>query len=454
MKWVSLFFLILLFSTKTIAGPQVLTISDIHFNPFANCPVTKNCLLVEKLNQAAAAQWPQIFAQYGGTSLPNYDQSTNYALFLSLLVQIQQQQPQNVIILGDFLAHRFRTQYLKYSHDNNRSHYENFVLKTLQYLTSAIQQTLPENAAIYPVIGNNDSYGGKDCAYPDYCTITNGSFYRSLANLWSGLFKNEINKAQFLDTFPQAGYYEIILPNTRNHIIILNTVIFSNKAQGPQLDHTAQNQLQWLQKKLQDIAENKEKTWLIFHIPPGIDAYSTSKSFFGIVIPFWNKEYMSQFSQLVHQYNSVITGVFSGHTHMDGFLILDLKNSNRMIVDTFIPSISPIFGNNPAYKFYDYDPASFLVKDFSTYYLNLSQKPNSEWKKEYNFSAIYQTTGNLYSGYKKITRHLENPFTSQYQKFYSTDTLSQPINQGKWNFYWCATSCLDANNYQRCAKEK
>ena len=434
---------------------KVLVLADIHFSPFADCKGARNCPLVEKLNQAGAEQWAGIFSQYGHDNLPQNGQETNYALFKILLNQIQQQQPKNVLILGDFLAHRYRTLYMKYAHDRNRDHYNNFVINTMKYLTSAIQQAMPADGAIYPVIGNNDSFGGQDCAYPDYCVIANGAFFQALTKPWGALFRNSENQAQFTAEFPRAGYYEVTLPNTRDHIIVLNTVLFSTKAHGPDVDNEAQAQLQWLQQKLQQIADAKEKTWIIFHIPPGIDAYSSAKNFLGIVVAFWDSRYSKPFLNLVHQYSTEITGVLSGHLHMDGFVILDMKNGNNVILDTFVPSISPIFGNNPSYKIYSYSNQPFTLHTFATFYLNLhnsdiASKPN--WQQEYNFSEAYQPTDGLVSGYQRMNSDVHNTFSAEYIQFYSVQTTSQPINQGKWNYYWCATNNLETNDYKSCLK--
>jgi sphingomyelin phosphodiesterase acid-like 3 len=357
-------------AASAIAEPITL-VSDIHFNPFSDCANPKNCVLITKLNQADAAAWPQILAQYSANTLPANGQPTNYALFHSTLLQIQQQNSHDVLILGDFLGHRYRTQYLKYTHDRNRAHYNRFVINTMKYMTHAVQQVLPADGAVYPVIGNNDSYGGKDCAYTDYCVIVDGSFYKTLADQWASLFNNEANKTRFTESFPHAGYYEVVLPGTQNHILVLNTVLFSTKVQGPNVDRAAQEELEWLQRKLQSIANAGEKTWLIFHIPPGIDAYSTAKNFFGIPVPFWEKRYSQSFSAIIHQYNSVIAGVFSGHTHTNGLLALDIKNPLHLVNDHFISSISPIFGNNPSYSIYTYDTNHFSPDNPTQYLLDL-----------------------------------------------------------------------------------
>ncbi|MBS0350495.1 MAG: metallophosphoesterase [Proteobacteria bacterium] len=447
-----IFSALFLFSLAAYAdNSQITVISDIHFNPFADCNKRGKCELVLKLNQAPETQWPKILAQYSQNKLSAPHEETNYVLFQRLLQQLQEQQPNHLLILGDFLAHRFHSLYVYYSHDKNTSHYQQFTIKTIQYITDSIQKALP-NTDIYPLIGNNDSYAGRGCAYSDYCVIANGGFYKELSGVWSKLFKSEANQQSFLGSFAHAGYYDIVLPNSHNHIIVLNTVIFSNKAQGPDIDQEAKKQLQWLQDKLSAIAAANEKTWIIYHIPPGIDAYSTTKNIFNVVAPFWENDYSKIFYKLVHQYKDQITGVVSGHLHMDGFLLLDVNSSGNYIIDTFVPSISPIFGNNPAYKIYTYTPDEFKLHNFSAYYLDL-KAAQPAWQKEYDFSKTYQPKDGLSTGYQKVTVDRHNTFTANYIQFYAVNTESQPITGGKWQNYWCATRYLESKPYQTCLKE-
>lgn len=456
-------FLLILFSTLGIAVSaqaleadetvnQIMVVSDIHLDPLADCQTQKPCPLAVQLNKSNAGQWPQILAQYSRNVLPTNGQNTNYALFRSLLEQIQLQKPGDLLILGDFLAHRYRTTYLKYTQDTSREHFEKFVLNTMQYITTAMQQVMPPDGAIYPLIGNHDSYKGKDCAYDDYCVIPNGAFYQAIAKQWGPLLRNEANRNSFMNTFTRNGYYHALIPNTQDHILVLNTVLFSTKAQGPGLYKAAQEQLQWLQQQLETISKAHEKTWILYHIPPGIDAYSSAKNFFGVVMPFWNQDYVKSFSEIIKKYNSSITGVLSGHTHMDGFLVLD-NNSGNIIVDTYVASISPVFGNNPSYKIYSYKNNNFEIHDFGTYYINLRDGNGAKgWEKEYQFSDAYMPDDGLFTGYKKITSNQSNSFSANYIRFYGVNTSSQPITQGKWNYYWCATACLNTKKYENCMK--
>ena len=369
----SAFLLLSIHAESAYAENKILILSDIHFSPFAGCHNNSQiCPVVDKLNKASADQWPQILAQYSPNSLPDNGQVTNYALIQSMLAQLKLQRPDTVLILGDFLAHLYYRQYVLYSHDRNREDYNQFVEKTMEFLINSIQQAIPRNSLIYPVIGNNDSYGGPECKHNDYCSIPNGIFFTDVAKLWKPL-----------PIVINGGYYETVLPKTKDHIIALNTVLFSPKALGPDLNKVAQQQLSWLSQQLQSIAAHNEKAWIIFHIPPGIDSFATAKSLFQTIVPFWKNEYSKTFNELVNQYNLTITAVFSGHTHTEGTWVLSDTQPGDKVIDQSIPSISPIFGNNPAYKIYSYDKKNFKLLQSTTYLLNLnSPSRESNWQRQ------------------------------------------------------------------------
>lgn len=362
------------FAESTPAPYKIMVISDIHFSPYSGCKNSaKVCPVVAKLNQAPASEWSKILENGSPKEFSQPHQATDYTLIKSMFEQIQQQKPDAVFILGDFLAHLYRSQYLLYSQDKNRQNYNEFVKKTFEFLTSSIQNSLPSGKIIVEVIGNNDSYGGPECKYPDYCMISNGAFLTDVAKIW-----------QAPDNFHQGGYYELTLPGTNLHLIILNTVLFSTKALGPNIDKAAQQQLVWLNNQLKTIEDQHQKAWLLFHIPPGIDSYATARSLFQSIVPFWKETYSQAFFELIKQYQSTITGVISGHTHRDGSLVLNDTGNNK-ITDIFVPSISPIFGNNPGYKIFTFNKNDFKLQQVSTYYLNLTNQ-NNTWQKENFFS--------------------------------------------------------------------
>ncbi len=450
------------FAQQVAANPEtevvyhhLTVIADIHFNPFADCPAKNGkCPEAIELNKAKVSEWPAILAKYNSQKFPSYGQETNYKLFSSLLSQIGQQKPENVLILGDFLAHNFYLKYLSFVNDNNKKDYQKFVLNTLAYLTNSMQQILPENSSIFPVIGNNDSYGGIGCMSPDYCSETNGDFFKNTAKIWAPLFKNKLNQKEFSATYSKAGYYEITLPDS-NHLLILNTVLFSHQAQGYKVDQAANAQIAWLKSRLKIYKRANQKAWIAWHIPPGVDAYSTASSFFQRITPFWKETYNTQVLNLIHQYTDTVTGVFSGHLHMDGFLWLDSNEKSGALVDSFVPAISPIFGNNAAYKIYDYDSKNLQWCNFTTYYLSLINTSVGQdlWNREYTFNAAFQTNSQnctLIPGFAKIALNKDDPFTTNYLTFYNVSSNFKSIPQQAWKTFWCAIRNLDIADYENC----
>ncbi len=370
-----------------------------------------------------------------------------------MLAEINQQQPENILILGDFLAHNFQSKYVLYTKDLNKKDYQQFVLKTLQYLTQSIQAVSPANTSIFPVIGNNDSYGGRGCMDADYCSETNGPFFKALTQLWAPLIRDKTNQKQFIATFPIAGYYAINLSNN-NHLLVLNTNLFSDHAQGYRVDAAANAETAWLNKQLAAYQKNQQKTWIAWHIPPGIDAYSTATNFFHKIRSFWKENYNHDVLKLINQYMDTIAGVYSAHLHMDGFLILGADKHKGTLIDSFVPAISPIFGNNPAYKIYEYDSKNLDWCNFSTYYLNLIHSSISQaWIKEYIFNSSYQEDlkdCTLIAGFSKISINVDNPFTTNYLTFYNVSSNFKSLPKQAWKDFWCTINNLNIADYENC----
>lgn len=431
----------------------LLAFSDIHFDPFYTCTtVITPCPLITKLQAADYKQWQAILEKYDGQQIASYDKDTNYGLLKSALLAMHDTNQKNpvkfAIVLGDFLSHNFKFDYQFYSRDFSQVGYENFVRNTLAFLSLQIRQQLP-NIPIYPVVGNNDSYLG------DYVIAPDSSFFSDTEKTWLPLLANTANKNVFAREFPMAGYYEVTVPHESSHrIIVLNTVLFSRRAIGSNIDNAAQLQLLWLTTQLKQAQLNRQKVWLLFHVPPGIDAYAAASKHFNDIESYWQPTYTDEFLQIINNYSSVIAGIFSGHMHMDGFRLL---GEQQQILDSCVSAISPIFSNNPAFKIYSYDPQTFRLENFVTYYLpeSVPSQQVGTWHLEYSFNEIYQPgckNCSLLQGMAKITR--TGLLAEAYQRYYAVGNfVAQPITQGKWlPYYWCAISNMTEDRYQTCMK--
>lgn len=422
-----------------------LTLSDIHFDPFIACHETTPCPVIQKLREAQSNEWPMILAKYD-TEFPRYRQDSNYHLLRSSLIAAkrasQKENIQFVIVLGDFLGHDYRRLYKKYAGDKSRAGYESFVKKTMTFLTRELALAFP-SIDVYAVVGNNDSYRA------DYYSSPNGQFFADIANLWSGLIKEKANRTAMQREFPIGGYYAIDIPHQPNlRLIVLNTVLFSSKAKGKEINQAANKELNWLHQQLELAKTKNQKVFIAMHIPAGIDVYATLQFRLFRLIELWETEYTKRFEAELKQFAPQLAGIFAGHLHSDWFQILTLSNANKIPV-TGTPAISPLFGNNPGFKIYTYSPESEQLENYETYYYPMN--PNKSWGVEYTFNRIYQANCKQCQIINGMTAlRPENNFVDYYKHFYSVGTNSQPIVT-RWNpYYWCATRGINADEYKRC----
>lgn len=384
MRWILC--LVLIISSITVCAAQsFITIADIHFDPFASCHYfSSSCTIIDKLETTKAANWSHVFEKYDQQQAVNYFTDTNYRLLKSSLTELtrvsHEVQPEFVVILGDFLAHDFQKKFKKFSKQYSRQHYKEFVKKTMEYLTLELNAAFPDSN-IYPVLGNNDSYTG------NYHVDPNGSFLKDTATTWSVFIKDAYNRQQFQADFKKSGYYEIELSNSHDRIIVLNTVLFSEKSQTNSVKKAAKDQLAWLERRL-IAAENEGASVVIaYHIPMGIDLMKTLKVGFSEIKKFWLSDYNDSFSAILKKHATVVSAILAGHIHIDAFQILTVK---AIVPVIFTPSISPIYGNNPGFKVFDYEQKDFKLTNIRTYYdfLNLSVP---SWRL--NKKSYLQTNG-------------------------------------------------------------
>jgi sphingomyelin phosphodiesterase acid-like 3 len=436
-------------SVKFAGTDTFISVADIHFTPFTSCSSsTTPCPVIQQLIANPASQWPTILQKNEAPTVSSYNEDTNYALLVSALKSIKQNKaqysPQFMIILGDFLGHHYQRNYQFYSGDYSTTGYQDFVNKTYTFLIALLQQNFP-SISIYPVLGNNDSYT------TDYYASPKTAFYTDFSQMWSNLLIDSQNRQMFLNSFPQGGYYAI---TTKDNIklIVLNTIFFSTSVQGENNEQGANEQLQWLNNQLALALKNQQKVWLFFHIPFGVDAYATSQAANHVIQPFWQASYNNQFMQLLANYGNLITAIFAGHTHSDGFMLNDVSFPKVYLSVT--PAISPIFGNNPGYKVYFFDPATAVINNMKTYYLPENNPNNNQnWAVEYDFNNIYQPTCtycNIAQGMANINE--TNKIASAYQNYYAvSNPNAQPITNGMWlPYYWCAIKNFTVNSYANC----
>lgn len=429
--------LVLLLAVALPAAAQTfLALSDIHFDPFAD-PA-----LVTRLESADVAQWPAILGSSGSQALSTYGSDINDALMRSALGEMKKQlaSPAFVLISGDFLAHDFQQTYQKYATDKSQTAYTAFVTKTIAYVTGVIRKTYP-GVAVYPVLGNNDS----DCG--DYAVAPDSVFLANVRDIWKPLVRSR----SFDRRFATGGYYHADVPALKNvRIIALNTNFFSTKYTNPCGTAGADpgaRQLEWLDAEL-DLARDEGKhVWLLFHIPPGIDVYDSEE--WGGSCPnvkaqtFWKDQYQQPYLAIAAAHRDTILGSFAGHTHQDEF---------RFAAGDFIhitPSVSPVFGNNPAFEIVDVTRRG-EVAGYVAHHLPNVTPP---WSREYSFDTAYAKPGYNAATLTELEAAIGSDVATRTKYFdYYSSGVAKPSATAlaAWRGYWCGLRQLTGAAFATC----
>lgn len=442
---------------------KFLIASDIHFNPFAD-PT-----LVADLAAANPRQWEKILNRSQQTAFSQYGKDTNWWLLQSALdaMRTTLPHPALVMVTGDLLAHGFPQAYRTATHDSDGKYYRAFVLKTVEFIGLELRKRFKSQILITP--GNNDDECG------DYDIQADGPFLSDTANLARNLARAG---DQFTGNWKALGSYTLKPPAIRGiRILSLNSVFFSNKYQAAsfanacsQVDSTAASRtFTWLESNLVLARQAHEKVWLMFHIPPGIDGYSTMVQYRQMsqgggssseelcskaIVPMWNPAWTSRFDSIMQDFQGTITASFAGHNHTDDFRVIHRGESGGEFV-LIDPPISPIYGQNPAFRVVTFKTDGGLA-DQSTYYLTNLKAAGSEtpgkWAQEYDFAAEWQSqqldAGSLGTIYERIKN--DPQARAQWLRLLNVSSSRDQVPLTAVGTLDCAIAALAPSAYQQC----
>jgi hypothetical protein len=310
-----------------------------------------------------------------------YNNDTGKALWACTKTKIEKvvgkEKPKFMVYLGDL------------------PHHEDSMRKTNVQL---MLENLGDLAIDIPILylpGNNDALGGDYHSFTD----TSGDTPFSTDTIASWPVLNRTSSSTTVTNIDlqhkKFGFYSAKV-NTGNSkflkIIALNTVIFTNNESsynshtnemnkmvgddGKSQQQAAQIQMRWLEQTL-DSLKSTERVMLIMHIPPGKDGYGGGN--------MWNPKLnyttiagnslklQNAFLDLVEVKQSNITGILTGHTHLDGIRRLykshhNPKSADMIGVSVSTPGITIGHGNNPAFKTFTYNEANYNLLDFKTHF--------------------------------------------------------------------------------------
>ena len=440
-----------------------LLVSDVHFEPFWD-PAK-----VPQLAAAPAGEWKAILAApvsadqaerfaavQQACKTRGYD--TNYTLLASSLEAMRAQAPQAhfLTISGDLISHAFPCKFKAILPDATPQQYEAFVVKTLEYVLGAFRAEFPA-APVYAALGNNDS----GCA--DYRIDANSGFLAAAGKAFTEKLPAGERKAAG-ETFAARGDFSVTLPAPfRNaRLLIVDDLFQSKKYQtcgGKDDSSGAQAQIAWLRGELQKARSNHEKIWVMGHIPPGVDPYTTISKQRNVCGGKEPDSFLSSddLADTLAGYGDVIRLAIFAHTHMDEMRLLTPagKDAAKPVALKMVPSISPIDGNNPAFTIASVDPATATLRDYRVIAASNQTGVDTKWEEEYDYAQAYHRPAYAAEDVKALTDGFvadPDAKTEASQSYLHSYFVRDRSLQLKlvWPQYACALENMSADAYRAC----
>jgi sphingomyelin phosphodiesterase acid-like 3 len=457
--------------SKTVAARThtvfALMVSDIHFEPFWD-PAK-----AAQLELAQAGSWDAIL-----TGPPSADRrqrfdalqekchargvDTPYALYKSSLGAIHAKAGEAgfAIVSGDLVAHAFSCKYSTLFPQATPQAYSAFVVKTLDYVLHELHKTLP-GVPIYAALGNNDSGCG------DYQLDANSEFLRAAATVFTeGFPAAEREKA--LVSFGAGGNYSIALPAPVEHtrLLVLDDLFQSRRystCDGRPDAAAGTAEIAWLRSELDRAREHKEKVWVMGHIPPGIDPFTTILKMRNVCGGKSPDEFLAsdELGKTIGGFGDVVRLAIFAHTHMDELRLLKpsgtgtLQSAQAGVAIKLVPSISPINGNSPSFTVAQIDPTTAVMEDYKVFAASNSTGVDAEWTRAYDFAEAFHvpdfsaaSVGKLIGEFAADPNVQTEASQSYIRNYYVRDVSAQI--KAFWPQYSCALSNLTAESYRSC----
>lgn len=258
--------------------------------------------------------------------------------------------------------------------------------KNIMTVLSDLRKLVAKNGIpLFYIPGNNDPIAGDYYSFANQNKQTLFSLVDESILAFPALNVSTKKLATHIISMPDTtmGYYSALIINGLR-VIALNSNIFAKKyhsVDGISQIKAGNTEMNWLSEQLKDAQSKGEKVYIAMHIPPGKD---------WALLPSKKNLWLNSFLSLSDKYQSTIVGIFYGHTHMDELRLLYDSTGEKMTqVAISCPGITPIHGNNPAFKLVSFDPQSLKPINFTTYYSSVSA---ASWgNKTYQFSTVFHT---------------------------------------------------------------
>lgn len=466
------------------ANVPALFLSDIHFDPLRD-PVK-----APRLDDAPVDQWAAILA-----SPPSPTQEADYAainklcpikplvdpsdqLFRSALTAIHTQASATharfAVLSGDVIAHQYDCRYKLLFPKSTHAQFLSFVEKSEEYVISNLRTALP-NIPIYITLGNDDTGCHDNSLNP-----RQDDFLAFATHLVADALPKP-DQAGALRTLPH-GYYSASLPApiARTRILVLDDVYQMatyktcsaqanpNAPPDPAAQDAQNAQLAWLAAQLKQVRRLHQQAWVLAHVPPGVNPWSSYNSHADICIGAPPTVYLSddRFNDLLAANADIVRLALFGHSHTDELRLLKPtstspsdQSSTPGVPAKILPSISAVFSELPSFTLARVDSHTATLKDYTVVMASNSTGIGTIWAPTYSFADTYRlpefsaaTLAPLIAEFQSdptAAKPESQAYIREYRHYFFDD--HSVLIQDRWPGYACATDHISAASFTPCA---
>lgn len=417
---------------------QVLLISDIHLSPFVDAAILPD------LVAQPVSQWDALFA-VATNGLFTRDASgwktTSPLLLESALLNAKAAvpNPDAVLYAGDFIEYEILQTYTNLVPGGTPAEGQTLVLKTAQYVHGKLRDAFPD-APVFFTLGNNDTY------LADYDIEESGdAFYAdTAATFYSGALTNLIAYDAFAATYTNAGSYAA--PFGPGRVVSLQTAYLS--ANYPRGTGSGWAQLEHLELELQSAEAAGRPVWILLHIPPGINPYSTWQQQQAgdpsAAASDWQEPFLETFCQIIAAHSNTVAGLVGGHYHNRSWqLIADPATTNTVAAMQIANGILYNHGNNPGFTVLAYDRETLAFVAEATYSLDVasyegSLDPDVPWSIRFSQNQGYGipdlSVTSLENAWSSMA-DFDSPPARHFNAEYSGDRAPCAMTVSNWPVY-------------------
>ena len=448
-----------------VAEPTVpaVMVSDIHFEPFFDPSKAV------RLADAPVSAWKSILsgpvsadreARFAALqkSCPVRGQDSSYPLFDASLRAMHRDGvgAKFVTVSGDLIAHSFQCKFGAVFPQAAAGAYRAFVEKTIDFVIDSLDEAVP-GVPVYVALGNNDS----DCG--DYQLDAHSEFLSAVGEEVAKSFP-EAERKGIAESYAAGGYFSARLPAGNARMLVLDDQFMGAKYTtcGGKPDPTAaEAQLDWLQKQLAEARQNKEKVWVMAHIPPGVDAHATALKMDATCGGKGPKLFLAseKIADVLTANSDVIALAVFAHTHMDELRILKPENGatgGGEVAVKLVASVSPINGNLPSITLGRVSASTATLMDYKVMVASNATGVDTTWREEYDWDKTYHAAEFSAASVSKLVDGFaaDGDAKTDASQAYIRDFIAgkdSPLLGLVWPLYACGLGHDSAQAFKACA---